>query len=317
MRAERELLERGDETPASKRVGLRIDRLTARWIRPGPTRAARRSIGDRPGHRPHQGQLPSRPDPRGAFRPAARRTSAGDRHLRRVRVMRADGPLCLALEYARWRFSAPCSATAACGRRRSPVRDRCTPQVPASPSRAAAPPRSDAQRAVCDNTCLKLRRLRHRPGQKNACITARTLNPLMAPSDIFAGRSPRQARDDVYQVGQLLGCLTGDASVRAPEVREAASTDHLKEIIYRCMASGGGRYESAGDDRRASNPAAMPRRAPCALGRPPAFTGIFEAAREANARRRGAKVQCMPSITPLCSSAANALQAAGRDAAAS
>src|SRR5262245_22103824 len=47
-------------------------------------------------------------------------------------------------------------------------------------------------------------------------VLARTLNPLMAPSDIFAGAAPKwQARDDVYQVGQLLAMLVkGDARAR-------------------------------------------------------------------------------------------------------
>ena len=52
-------------------------------------------------------------------------------------------------------------------------------------------------------------------------ITARTMNALTAPSDILAGEAPKwQARDDVYQVGQLLAMLIrGDARDRgcAPE----------------------------------------------------------------------------------------------------
>ena len=68
---------------------------------------------------------------------------------------------------------------------------------------------------VCDNRQLKLgdfgivRQQSDRRG-----ITARTLNASMAPSDILAGaRRPKwQARDDVYQVGQLLAMLVkGDA----------------------------------------------------------------------------------------------------------
>ncbi len=54
-------------------------------------------------------------------------------------------------------------------------------------------------------------------------ITARTLNPLGAPSDILAGAAPKwQARDDVYQVGQLLGMLvkgTAKDRIRTGEVR--------------------------------------------------------------------------------------------------
>ncbi len=68
---------------------------------------------------------------------------------------------------------------------------------------------------VCDQSRLKLgdfgivRQQSDRRG-----ITAHTLNPLMAPSDVFGGAAPKwQARDDVYQVGQLLGMLIkGDAS---------------------------------------------------------------------------------------------------------
>src|SRR5437764_4510693 len=47
-------------------------------------------------------------------------------------------------------------------------------------------------------------------------ITARTMNALTAPSDILERAVPKwQARDDVYQVGQLLGMLIrGDARTR-------------------------------------------------------------------------------------------------------
>ncbi|MGH9217782.1 MAG: protein kinase domain-containing protein, partial [Vicinamibacterales bacterium] len=77
---------------------------------------------------------------------------------------------------------------------------------------------------VCNRGQLKLGDFGIVRQQTNARgIPVRTLNPLMAPSDIFAGAAPKwQARDDVYQVGQLLGMLIkGDASarVRAPEVR--------------------------------------------------------------------------------------------------
>jgi len=180
---------------------------------------------------------------------------------------------------------------------------------------------------VCDNTRLKLGDFGIVRGQKNKRgITARTLNPLMAPSDIFAGAVPKwQARDDVYQVGQLLGMLIkGDASarVRAPEVRKLPCSDHLKEIIYRCIGERRKRYESADELIDAlSNPAATLK--PGALrtlkGAHLAFTGIFSKLRrevERAARRAGAKVHGMPSIktTVLVRGRPNALQAAGRDA---
>jgi serine/threonine-protein kinase len=40
-------------------------------------------------------------------------------------------------------------------------------------------------------------------------VPTRTLNPAMAPSEVVAGVVPKwQARDDVYQVGQLLAMLS-------------------------------------------------------------------------------------------------------------
>src|SRR5216117_1787921 len=103
---------------------------------------------------------------------------------------------------------------------------------------------------VCDGRSLKLgdfgivRQQSDRRG-----ITAGTMNALTAPSDILAGAVPKwQARDDIYQVGQLLGMLIkGDAQVRirTPEVRRLPCTDHLKEIIYRCIGERRKRYESA------------------------------------------------------------------------
>ena len=52
-------------------------------------------------------------------------------------------------------------------------------------------------------------------------ITARTMNALTAPSDILAGAAPKwQARDDVYQVGQLLGMLIKGDAQRAIRTRD-------------------------------------------------------------------------------------------------
>ena len=103
---------------------------------------------------------------------------------------------------------------------------------------------------VCDGRRLKLgdfgivRQQSDRRG-----ITARTMNTLTAPSDILERAVPRwQARDDVYQVGQLLGMLIkGDARMRMrlPEIRRLGCTDHLKEIVYRCIGERRKRYESA------------------------------------------------------------------------
>ena len=180
---------------------------------------------------------------------------------------------------------------------------------------------------VCDGVRLKLGDFGIVRQQTNARgITVRTLNPLMAPSDIFAGAAPKwQARDDVYQVGQLLGMLIkGDASarVRAPEVRKLPCSDHLKEIIYRCIGERRKRYDSAERiDRRADQSAgpAEGRRPAIADGVHLALTGIFSVPRrevEKAAKRAGATVHGMPSAktTVVVRGRPNALQAAGRDA---
>ena len=93
---------------------------------------------------------------------------------------------------------------------------------------------------VCDNRTLKLGDfgiVRQQSDERG--VTAHTMNVLTAPSDLLARAAPKwQARDDVYQVGQLLGMLIkGDAQarIRAPEVRTLPCGDHLKEIIYRCI----------------------------------------------------------------------------------
>ena len=180
---------------------------------------------------------------------------------------------------------------------------------------------------VCDNSRLKLgdfgivRQQSDRRG-----ITARTLNPLMAPSDIFAGAAPKwQARDDVYQVGQLLAMLIkGDAHarIRAPEVRKLPCSDHLKEIIYRCIGERRKRYESADQliEALTSPPASLKVGAVRTLrGVHLAFTGVFSMLRreaERVARRAGAVVHGMPSIKTrvVVRGRPNALQAAGKDA---
>src|SRR5256712_7851869 len=103
---------------------------------------------------------------------------------------------------------------------------------------------------VCDGPSLKLGDfgiVRHQSDRRG--ITVRTLNPLMAPSDIRAGAAAKwQSRDDVYQVGQLLGMLVKgnpQARSRTHEVRLRPCSDHLKEIIYRCIADRRKRYEPA------------------------------------------------------------------------
>ena len=157
-------------------------------------------------------------------------------------------------------------------------------------------------------------------------IRAGTLNPLNAPSEILAGIVPKwQARDDVYQVGQLLGMLIkGDAAarIRTGEIRRLRCSDHLKEIVYRCIGERRKRYESAEEliDALSQRPAALNvGRLRTLEGAHVAFTGILskrrsEAARAA--RKAGATVHGGPSAktTVIVRGRPNPLQAAGRDA---
>ncbi len=179
---------------------------------------------------------------------------------------------------------------------------------------------------VCDKRKLKLgdfgivRQQSDRRG-----ITVRTLNPLMAPSDLIAATAPKwQARDDVYQAGQLLGMLNkGDASarVRPSEVRGLDCSDHLKEIVYRCIGERRKRYESADEliDALNTPPPRLRSGARRTLkGVHLAFTGILMLPRAdaiLAAKRAGAIVHGAPSVqtTVVVRGRPNPLQAAGRD----
>jgi eukaryotic-like serine/threonine-protein kinase len=179
---------------------------------------------------------------------------------------------------------------------------------------------------VCDNRRLKLgdfgivRQQSDRRG-----ITARTMNALTAPSDILERAAPRwQARDDVYQVGQLLGMLIkGDARVRVrpSEIRRLPCTDHLKEIVYRCIGERRKRYDSADEMIEALRnppPALKPGVLRALKGVHLAFTGILSKRRSeavAAARRAGAIIHHGPSArtTVVVRGRPNPLQAAGRD----
>jgi eukaryotic-like serine/threonine-protein kinase len=180
---------------------------------------------------------------------------------------------------------------------------------------------------VCDGPSLKLGDFgiaRQQSDQRG--VTAGTMNPLTAPSDILAGAVPKwQARDDVYQVGQLLGMLVkGDARarLRTHEVRGLTCSDHLKEIVYRCIGERRKRYESADEliDALRNPPAPLKVGVLRTLkGVHLAFTGILtkrrsEAARAA--RKAGAIVHGAPSArtTVVVRGRPNALQAAGKDA---
>jgi hypothetical protein len=181
---------------------------------------------------------------------------------------------------------------------------------------------------VCDDRRLKLgdfgivRQQSDRRG-----ITAHTMNAMTAPSDILARAVPRwQARDDVYQVGQLIGMLIkGDAGarLRPHEIRGLPCTDHLKEIVYRCIGERRKRYESAVEliDALCDPPASLKSGGALRTlkGVHLAFTGILSKPRSdaiRAARRAGAIVHGGPSAktTVVVRGRPNPLQAAGRDA---
>jgi serine/threonine protein kinase len=179
---------------------------------------------------------------------------------------------------------------------------------------------------VCDDRRLKLgdfgivRQQSDRRG-----ITARTMNALTAPSEFLSGSVPKwQARDDVYQVGQLLGMLVkGNAGVRirTSDVRDLSCSDHLKEIIYRCIGERRKRYENANEligALRTPPPTLRAGVLRSLKGVHLAFTGILRQKRRDAARaaqRAGAIVHGSPtaSTTVVVRGRPNPLQAAGRD----
>ncbi|HEY0872677.1 MAG TPA: protein kinase [Vicinamibacterales bacterium] len=180
---------------------------------------------------------------------------------------------------------------------------------------------------VCDKRRLKLGDfgiVRQQSDMRG--VTVRTMNAMTAPSDILAGSAPKwQARDDVYQVGQLLGMLIkGDARsrIRSKDVRGLTCSDHLKEIVYRCIGERRKRYESADELIQAlrNPPAALkPSTLRTLKGVHLAFTGILKKTRReamAAARRAGATIHSAPSVrtSVVVRGRPNPLQAAGRDA---
>jgi serine/threonine-protein kinase len=262
-----------------------------------------------------------------------------DGHPRAIRVfdtfplMRADGPVlyCLTLEYARHGDLSAFLARAAKGWSETTARREIAGilEVLGKLHRGQALHRdlTPLNVFVCDGHHLKLgdfgivRQQSDRRG-----ITAHTMNALTAPSDILARAVPRwQARDEVYQVGQLLGMLIqGDAQarIRPHEIRRLTCTDHLKEIVYRCIGERRKRYESADEMIEAlRNPPATLKAGVLRTlkGVHIAFTGILtrrrsEAVRAA--RKAGAIIHGMPSArtTVVVRGRPNPLQAAGRDA---
>jgi len=179
---------------------------------------------------------------------------------------------------------------------------------------------------VCDERRLKLGDfgiVRQQSDQRG--ITARTMNAMTAPSELLARSAPKwQARDDVYQVGQLLAMIVkGDAGsrIRTPDVRALTCSDHLKEIIYRCIGERRKRYDNAQElvDALKTRPAPLKTGVLKSLKDAHlAFTGILSRTRAEAAKaatRAGAIVHGAPSskTTVVVRGRPNPLQAAGRE----
>jgi hypothetical protein len=155
-------------------------------------------------------------------------------------------------------------------------------------------------------------------------VTADQFNAFNAPSEIAWGKVRRwQQRDDIYQVGLIAAMLLrGDISspMRSRDVRALPCSDHLKEVIHRCLGVRGKRYEAAGEliDALRQRPS-PPRlgRVKGLAGKRLSFTGFLRRPRSeaiAAAKKAGAVVQSKPgrSTDVLVRGRPNALQIAGR-----
>ncbi len=179
---------------------------------------------------------------------------------------------------------------------------------------------------VCANECLKLGDFgiaTHQASRRG--VTADAFNPLGAPTEIAWGKVRKwQQRDDVYQVGQLIAMLLrGDvhAPMRTRDVRQLPCSDHLKEVIHRCLGARGKRYQSAAEmiDALQTAPKQLHKGVVKSLkGRRVSFTGFLNRPRRdaiKAARRSGAIFQATPgpSTDILVRGRPNALQIAGKD----
>jgi serine/threonine protein kinase len=179
---------------------------------------------------------------------------------------------------------------------------------------------------VCENEHLKLGDFgiaTHQLSRRG--VTADAFNLFNAPTEIAWGKQRRwQQRDDIYQVGQIAAMLLrGDISspMRSKDVRRLPCSDHLKEVIHRCLGVRGKRYEAAGELITALRKQPKePRlgRVRSLAGKRVSFTGFLSRSRAAAiaaAKRAGAIVQGKPGqeTDVLVRGRPNALQIAGKD----
>ena len=178
---------------------------------------------------------------------------------------------------------------------------------------------------VCENERLKLGDFgiaTHQASRRG--VTADAFNLLGAPTEIAWGRVRKwQQRDDIYQVGQLIAMLLrGDvhSPMRSRDVRRLPCSDHLKEVIHRCLGAREKRYQTAGELITAlrKRPTRLSTgRVRSLIGRRVSFTGFLNRPRReaiAAAILAGAVVQASPgpSTDILVRGRPNALQVAGK-----
>lgn len=154
-------------------------------------------------------------------------------------------------------------------------------------------------------------------------VTADAFNLFNVPNEIAWGRVRRwQQRDDIYQVALIaVMLLRGDITspIRSRDVRTLPCSDHLKEVIHRCLGVRGRRYQAAGELMAAlRHPRTAPQfgRVRSLAGKRLSFTGFLSQPRSeaiAAARKAGAVVQSKPgrSTDVLVRGRPNALQIAG------
>ena len=177
---------------------------------------------------------------------------------------------------------------------------------------------------VCGDEQLKIGDFGIATHQRNRRgVTADAFNPFNAPTEIAWGTVRRwQQRDDIYQVGQIAAMLLrGDIAspMRSRDVRTLPCSDHLKEVIHRCLGARGKRYEAAGEliaALRHRPSEVQSGRVRSLLDKRLSFTGFLSRSRDeaiAAARKAGAIVQSKPgrSTDVLVRGRPNALQIAG------
>lgn len=177
---------------------------------------------------------------------------------------------------------------------------------------------------VCGNEQLKIGDFGIATHQRSRRgVTADAFNVFNVPNEIAWGRVRRwQQRDDVYQVGLIaVMLLRGDITspIRSKDVRKLPCSDHLKEVIHRCLGGRGKRYEAASEliaALRHRPKAVQSGRVKSLKGKRLSFTGFLSRPRAeaaVAARKAGAVVQSKPgrSTDVLVRGRPNVLQIAG------